>query len=104
MQLFFAICKINIQLITYDNGVIKRMEQRKAEYKREYGESLVIIAQLRKLKETPRGWRMMLHCEVFCVCAYAFISIAIAEGDAHIITEPDGYKSPDHTIGLAGTQ
>ena len=36
----------NHLLITYDNGVIKRMEQRKAEYKK-YGESLVIIAQLK---------------------------------------------------------
>lgn len=34
------------QLITYDNGVIKRMEQRKTEYKK-YDESLAIIAQLR---------------------------------------------------------
>lgn len=34
------------QLLTYDNGVIKRMEQRKSEYK-EYAESLTIIAQLK---------------------------------------------------------
>lgn len=34
------------QLLTYDNGVIKRMEQRKSEYKK-YAESLTIIAQLR---------------------------------------------------------
>ena len=42
------LCNLQVkhQLITYDNGVIKRMEQRKAEYKK-YGESLVIIAQLK---------------------------------------------------------
>ncbi len=34
------------QLLTYDNGVIKRMEQRKSEYKK-YAESLTIIAQLK---------------------------------------------------------
>ena len=34
------------QLITYDNGVIKRMEQRKSEYTK-YGESLAIITQLK---------------------------------------------------------
>lgn len=34
------------QLITYDNGVINRMEQRKTEYKM-YDESLAVIAQLR---------------------------------------------------------
>ena len=34
------------QLITYDNGVIKRMEQRKSEYIK-YGESLAIITQLK---------------------------------------------------------
>lgn len=34
------------QLITYDNGVIKRMEQRKSEY-RKYAESLAVITKLK---------------------------------------------------------
>lgn len=34
------------QLITYDNGVIKRMEQRRSEYKK-YSESLSVIKQLK---------------------------------------------------------
>lgn len=34
------------QLITYDKGVIKRMEQRKSEYNK-YGESLAVIKQLK---------------------------------------------------------
>lgn len=49
-DLLDAIILCNLQeehlLITYDNGVIKRMEQRKSEYIK-YGESLAIITQLK---------------------------------------------------------
>lgn len=49
-DLLDAIILCNLQdahrLITYDNGVIKRMEQRKSEYKK-YAESLAVITQLK---------------------------------------------------------